>query len=215
MDSETDYRTLLSAKQFFFDLESSTEIDRLVDTLREGQDSGPMSLPVGYKRELIVPSADEDCRVARFDFTNLCADSLGASDFRAVATTFNVVVIERVPILTLSQHNEARRFITLVDELYEAKTALIISAAAPSPQKLFVHAFDYKKDQDNKDEEDSMLGIDQAVRQGHSVAALASVQELNFAFQRAASRLEEMTSPAWWGARLDTESTETTSKDGC
>ena len=118
---------------------------------------------------------------------------------------FDVVVVENIPVLTLKDHNAARRFITFVDELYESKTPLLSSAAA-SPERLFVGG---KKvtgtDTDSGDcngsaslEGEKMLGVDQAVHHGRAVGALASVRELSFAFERAASRLKEMSSRLWW-----------------
>jgi predicted ATPase len=147
---------------------------------------------------LNVPNADTDRMVARFSFTDLCAKELGASDYRAIAREFSVIVLENVPVLTLKSHDRARRFITLVDELYEAKAVLLCSAAA-DPAHLFRDSY---VDVSTNEESDVALGIDQATSQGHYVGALASVRELSFAFQRAESRLREMTCRRWWNERL-------------
>jgi predicted ATPase len=132
--------------------------------------------------------------VAKLGFEELCLKELGASDYRTLAKAFDALVIERIPVLTLSNHDAARRFITLIDEMYENQMGLICSAAAARPDELFIHSFS-----ENNLTNDLPEGwMDQATRGGHAIGALASVQELGFAFQRAASRLKQMTSPDWW-----------------
>jgi len=76
--------------------------------------------------------------VARFSFGELCDADLGASDYRAVANAFDVVILENLPTMDLEGHNRARRFITLIDELYEGKCALVCSTLeANTPRELF------------------------------------------------------------------------------
>jgi cell division protein ZapE len=68
-------------------------------------------------------------RVAWFDFDELCAKPLGAADYLAIATHYDVVLLDGVPTLNAERRNEARRFMTLVDELYEHKVTTIVAAA--------------------------------------------------------------------------------------
>ena len=76
--------------------------------------------------------------VARFSFEELCDADLGAMDYRAVANAFDVVTLENIPTMDLEGHNRARRFITLIDELYEGKCALVCSTLhAKTPKELF------------------------------------------------------------------------------
>ena len=79
-------------------------------------------------RELVVES--EVAGVARFSFTELCARALGPADYLAVAGRFHTVLLDRVPRLSPEKRNEAKRFVTLIDALYEAKTKLVMSADA-------------------------------------------------------------------------------------
>jgi len=79
-------------------------------------------------RKLTVPRAAQG--VAWFDFDALCEQPLGAADYLALAEHYHTLIIESVPALTKAKHNEARRFMTLVDALYECKVNLIISADA-------------------------------------------------------------------------------------
>lgn len=74
--------------------------------------------------------------VARASFTELCAQPLGPQDMLAIAGAVHTLILEHVPLLEPARRNEAKRFVTLVDALYEAKDRLICSAAAP-PDKLY------------------------------------------------------------------------------
>jgi cell division protein ZapE len=70
---------------------------------------------------------------ARFSFSDLCERPLGAVDYLRIAHDFHTVVIDRIPVLTYAQRNEAKRFIALIDTLYDAGVKLIGSAAAKPP----------------------------------------------------------------------------------
>lgn len=74
--------------------------------------------------------------VVFFTFDELCCTRLGAADYITLASTFHTLILSNVPVLTVLQKNEARRFITLLDALYEARCKLLISAAA-GPDDLF------------------------------------------------------------------------------
>jgi cell division protein ZapE len=63
-------------------------------------------------------------------FEELCARPLGAEDYLTMAEAFHTIVLSGVPILNRDRRAEARRFITLIDTLYDAKTGLIVSAEA-------------------------------------------------------------------------------------
>jgi cell division protein ZapE len=68
--------------------------------------------------------------VARFDFAALCAEALGPGDYLALATHYEAVLIDAIPRLSPDNFDQARRFITLVDALYEHRVKLYASAAA-------------------------------------------------------------------------------------
>ena len=109
-------------------------------------------------RTLRVPLAAE--RVARFDFAMLCGQPLGAGDYLALATHYDALVIDGIPRLGPENYDQARRFITLVDALYEHRVKLVASADA-TPDQLY--------------------------ERGEGARA----------FERTASRLEEMQSDDW------------------
>ncbi|WP_421789983.1 cell division protein ZapE [Hyphobacterium sp.] len=85
-------------------------------------------------RQVQVPR--EASGVARFTFEELCARPLGPADYLALASRFHTLLIEGVPQLSVDKRNEAKRFVTLIDALYEAKTKLVMSAAA-EPDQLY------------------------------------------------------------------------------
>ena len=74
--------------------------------------------------------------VARATFHDLCARAYGAQDYGELARRFHTLLINDVPVLSFDSRNEARRFITLIDTLYENRVKLIISAAA-EPHHLY------------------------------------------------------------------------------
>lgn len=102
---------------------------RLTDDAPGGVDE----IDIGSRR-LIVPRAARG--VAWFDFKALCEQPLGARDYLALTEHYHTLIVQGVPELTRDKHNEARRFMTLVDALYECRVNLIVSAEA-EPQKLY------------------------------------------------------------------------------
>jgi cell division protein ZapE len=85
--------------------------------------------------------------MARASFADLCGRPLGPQDYLAIAERFHTLFLEDVPILSSDNHHEARRLVTLVDALYEAKTKLIVLAAA-RPEALYtegVGAFEFER----------------------------------------------------------------------
>ena len=96
-------------------------------------------------RSVMVPRAARG--VAWFPFDDLCAKPLGAADYIALATHYHTVIIDGVPRFTEAKRNEAKRFITLIDALYEHKTFAVIAAEAP-PEQLHVadtHGFEFER----------------------------------------------------------------------
>jgi cell division protein ZapE len=83
-------------------------------------------------RVLRVPLAAEG--VARFDFSVLCGTALGAGDYLAIATHFHTLILDAVPRLSPANYDEARRFITLIDALYDHRVKLVASADAVPDQ---------------------------------------------------------------------------------
>lgn len=72
----------------------------------------------------------------RAHFQNLCGESLGPSDYIAIAGRFHTVFIEAIPRLRPEDRSAARRFATLIDTLYEAR-ARLVALAAVEPSRLY------------------------------------------------------------------------------
>ena len=85
-------------------------------------------------RTLFVPKSIKG--VAVFSFTRLCRAALGAADYLAVARRYHTVVLVGVPVMGPENRNEAARFVTLIDALYEHRVKLLVAADAP-PQGLY------------------------------------------------------------------------------
>ena len=85
-------------------------------------------------RTIRVPQAARG--VARFTFQQLCGQPLAASDYLRIAREFHTILIDRIPVMGHAQRNEAKRFIILVDTLYDRAVKLVASAEA-EPDALY------------------------------------------------------------------------------
>ena len=91
-------------------------------------------LDVGAGRTMHVPKALKG--VAVFSFKRLCAEARGAADYLAIARRFHTVIIVGIPVLGAQNRNEAARFVTLIDALYEYRVKLLAAADA-QPDALY------------------------------------------------------------------------------
>jgi cell division protein ZapE len=87
-------------------------------------------------RQIPVPMAA--CGAARFSFADLCEAPLAARDYLAIAGRYSTILLDRVPVLAEGRRNEAKRFILLIDTLYDNHVRLFVSAEAP-PQALYAN----------------------------------------------------------------------------
>ena len=101
---------------------------------------------------------------ARTSFQRLCGEALGAADYLRLSHAFQTLILENVPQMGREMRNEAKRFVTLIDALYETRTKLIVSAEV-EPEALYIDG------------------------------------DGSFEFERTASRLIEMRSEDYLGAR--------------
>ena len=112
---------------------AKAELDRAFRDLTD-LDRGAAETVSVRGREIAVPEAARG--VARFHFDELCRQPLGAGDYLALAARFHTFILAGVPAMRPEDRNEARRFINLIDALYEARCNLVLSAAA-GPDKLY------------------------------------------------------------------------------
>ena len=137
MQSDTDFRqNRMSGAQVYFtplNIVASQGVDALWQSLTGGHDSNHSLQIKG--RVLLIPRYHNG--VGRFSFYDICGTPLGPADYLALAEALRVVVIDDIPQLGRHNFNEAKRFVTLIDALYEAKTRLICSAEE-SPELLYL-----------------------------------------------------------------------------
>ena len=135
--SPNDYRQhrLTGAQVYFHPVGKATDaINAIWHDLTGGASGEPLRLPVNG-RETILPRFASG--IGRANFWELCAKPLGPADFLAIASAVRVLILEDIPQLSASNYNEAKRFVILIDALYEAKTKLICSAA-DEPERLYI-----------------------------------------------------------------------------
>uniref|UniRef100_A0A3B5AFK3 AFG1 like ATPase b n=1 Tax=Stegastes partitus TaxID=144197 RepID=A0A3B5AFK3_9TELE len=160
------------------------ETVRLTDAVCVAIVTGPRVLAV-LGRDVTL---EKTCgSVADCTFDELCGRALGASDYLEMARLFDTVLIRRVPLLTLSLKDQARRFTTLIDTFYDKKVRVVLLAAVPL-ERLFVHT-------GGDDERDRQLLDDLGLTERLS---LFTAEEEIFAFQRTVSRLMEMQTESYW-----------------
>ncbi|KAL0072251.1 hypothetical protein AAF712_000011 [Marasmius tenuissimus] len=157
--------------------------------------------------------------VCKFRFSELCNESLGPADYVTIASNFRAVILQDVPVLKMSAKDQARRFISLIDALYEARCRIVILAEDTPENIFFPEASPLDAQQQMLDD---IMMIETVAETGDTYrpnvssydrpnmkeAPKARVIPLNtlsifsgkdeqFAFKRALSRLLEMTSNSY------------------
>ena len=137
LDSGRDFRRARLRGMRTWHVPADARADRALDEafadLTGGAEPKPTTLTV-MGRKLLVPLAAEG--VARFDFAALCGTALGPGDYLALATHFHTLILADIPRLSPDNYDVARRFIVLVDTLYDHRVKLLASAAA-TPDQLY------------------------------------------------------------------------------
>jgi len=134
MDSPTDYRLTFETEEALKaatyiepnNHENNKKLDRIFKSISKKETGNPLTITVMSGREITVPKAANG--VASFDFMELCDKTYGSMDFIAICRNFHTLILKNVPQISLNNKNLARRFILLVDELYNHKVKLYISA---------------------------------------------------------------------------------------
>lgn len=138
LDSPTDYRMekIRSLPVYVTPLGDAADaaMERAWQQLVNGQAVAPTEIQM-KGRSIHVPRSAG--RIARFSFSDLCEKPLGASDFLAIAARFDTVFIDHIPLLDANKRNETKRFIILIDALYD-HTVRVIASAAAMPEELLV-----------------------------------------------------------------------------
>lgn len=160
MDGARDYRRerFRGMRTWYVPADRFSEraLDETFDQLTDGADVGPVTLTV-MGRELVIPLAARG--VARCDFEMLCNTALGAGDYLAIARNFHTLVLDGIPRLSPENFDQARRFIVLVDNLYEQRVKLVASADA-MPDQLYQRGENAKMFERTASRLDEMQSVD-------------------------------------------------------
>jgi len=137
LDARTDFRLEKLAGMPVWYVPADAAADAALDDawrrLASGHKGEAEELPV-KGRAVHVPRAAMG--VARFSFHDLCEQPLAAADYLRIAHEYHTVVLDRVPVMTFDNRNAAKRFIILIDTLYDINVKLIASAEA-EPDALY------------------------------------------------------------------------------
>lgn len=150
LDARTDYRLEKLNRMPVYMSPLDDQSHRLMEqtwaTAIEGMREKADELTV-KGRQVEVPRAAKGA--ARFGFADLCARPLGARDYLAIAARYHTVFIDDIPVMDAKNRNEAKRFILLIDTLYDNRIRIVVSAASP-PDELFsgtsgTEAFEFER----------------------------------------------------------------------
>ncbi|KAI0032103.1 AFG1-like ATPase-domain-containing protein [Vararia minispora EC-137] len=142
MKGESDWRVVKAAEKIggegtWFLKGQEASFESALAEMAGDNEPRPRSLQV-FGRALAVPwSRGGACK---FTFRELCEESLGPADYLTIASTYDTVAITAIPILRLSEKNQARRFISLIDALYEARCRVLCLADVVPTQLFFPDA---------------------------------------------------------------------------
>lgn len=197
---------------------------KLTKHVKQGTPSPLVDIPVSMGRSLKNVQLSEN-GVARTTFDSLCGSPVGSLDYLALANKCHTLVLDGIPEFGVGKHNEARRFITLIDVLYDKRACLIASSEAPLDLLFSDVSFGVVVGNDLRIDTDKMMDREISVRaeggsSGRSstflsdgvewsatglvkvsLAEFSAVQDVSFAYRRALSRLQEMQRLSYWQER--------------
>ena len=179
MEDGQDHRLLGTVDDGVYHYPLDTAADERLSAmwqrLTEGEIVKPEKVTVMMGRFIEVRKAGK--QAGMFDFDELCNRPLGAADYIALANRFQYIVIRGVPVMRSDQREIIRRFITLLDVLYERGTRLIVTAAA-KPRELFV-------DEEGKVVQGGGGAYDEGFASGRAVSRLIEMQSAEYVKRQA------------------------------
>jgi cell division protein ZapE len=137
LGGDTDYRLAKVNRIPVYLTPISAETDREMDKIWAAVTAGAATKPESIaikSRKIEIPQASD--HAARFSFADLCEQPLAAREYLAIAGRFDTIFIDRVPVLDQSLRNPTKRFILLIDTLYDRHMRIFVSADV-SPDKLY------------------------------------------------------------------------------
>src|ERR1700744_3489994 len=130
LDARTDFRLekLAGVKMWLVpaDRDADAALDKAWDKMTGSAPCKPREIAI-KGRVLHVPCSADG--VARFSFADICEKPLAASDYLRLARDYHTIMIDRIPVMDYAERNAAKRFITLIDTLYDNAVKLLASAA--------------------------------------------------------------------------------------
>ncbi|XP_052087704.1 AFG1-like ATPase isoform X1 [Mytilus californianus] len=206
LNSGVDYRleTLPSSGKVYFltsDVEIQTEVDIIFHEIAATENDVERSKVLEvFGRQLLLPRTCGGLLDTTFD--DMCVKALGAVDYLEISKEFHTVILRNIPQMTLRQKSAARRFITMVDTLYDNQVRLICTAEK-EPKYLFQSSAISQQDYESNRMLMDDLGIQE--QSDLSQASIFTGEEELFAFDRTISRLTEMQTEEYWGHRDPTK----------
>ncbi|KDN42237.1 hypothetical protein RSAG8_06904, partial [Rhizoctonia solani AG-8 WAC10335] len=156
-------------KRTWFVQEQKNDFDCVVESLL--QDRQPVSTTLTiFSRSFIIPmtypSTPTASPAAQFTFDELCNTALGAADYTTLASTFPSLIITNIPILRLATKDRARRFISLIDALYEARVKVVCMAQAEIDSLFFPEEL---KGDETEGRENEQTMMEEALSEGNII----------------------------------------------
>ncbi|XP_055347178.1 AFG1-like ATPase isoform X2 [Paramacrobiotus metropolitanus] len=197
LNTGIDYRTISmggNRKSNYFlksDADATKNVDRIFKTLTATQTDTVRPKRLRIKgRE--VDFAKTCGKILDTTFDEMCGRPLGTIDYVYLCQIFDTFIIRDVPVLSLKKRDQLRRFISLIDTLYDQRSKLVILADA-LPKELFLTT-------EESGESHSLLMDDLGIKHGdeNSKASVFTGQEEIFAIDRTTSRLHEMGTEEYW-----------------
>lgn len=203
LDSGIDYRQKFSSKtdSKYFVIpqlkKNANPVDQLFKLLsvQENDHVRPKTLTVLGRN---VEFSRTCGQILDADFIELCDRALGPIDYIQVAQYFHTIFIRNVPQLTLQSKSQLRRFISLIDTLYDNKVRIVITAQVPLNQ---LFALEKQSLDDIFTRDDNRMLMDDlniSKSSENSIASIFTGDEELFAFNRTVSRLNEMQTLDYW-----------------
>lgn len=200
LDSQIDYRRTSSdiKKNYFLTSQEGVDsnLNSIFKVLADQEDD------IVRPRIIIVNNREVNLRktcgkVVDCDFKELCQTPLGADDYDKIGKLFHTVIIRNIPQLTGKRKTEAKRFITLIDMLYDSRARVIFSSQV-TIEELF--KFDTNSEDNSDHEIDSRALMDDLglkAAEGKKLSLVTGEEEI-FALDRTVSRIIEMQTSQYW-----------------
>jgi len=191
LNSGHDYRLSghVTSRVYFSPTTPDTDkkMEELFTRLSHNQPVTSKSITV-HGRITVIPKAAR--HVAMVTFADLCEKPLGAADYIELSKHFHTILVKNIPRMTGATRNEARRFITLIDVLYEHKVKFICSSNVPAKELFELGEISHDSTSGHVDE-----GI--SIKMNPEQQKVFSGEEEKFMFARCCSRIEEMQTDAY------------------